>query len=113
MENKKQLGKKKNLVSKSDAPVRKKKTVLGRGRFFKGTVVKKFPKRIVIELDRSVFIPKYERFLAKTTRLHARLEDNDAGNVHIGDIVKVQECRPLSKMIHFIFVEKISSKEEK
>lgn len=103
---------KKPTDSKSSAYLSKKRPVAARGRIFKGKVVKKFPKRIVIELDRTVFIPKYERFLKKTTRIHARLEDKDFNNVHIGDIVKVQETRPLSKIIHFIFTEKISSAEE-
>ena len=33
-----------------------------RGRTFKGTVIKKFPKRVVIEFERMVYIRKYERY---------------------------------------------------
>mgnify|MGYP001605526250 CR=1 FL=1 len=80
-----------------------------RGRTFEGTVVRKFPKRIAIEFERTVFIQKYERFIKKKTRIHARLPDEIAGNINIGDYVRVQECRPLSKIIHFIAVEKLRS----
>ncbi len=33
-----------------------------RGRIFRGTVIKKFPKRIVIEFERTIYIKKYERY---------------------------------------------------
>ncbi len=97
--------------SKSSVYRSKKLPILPRGRTFKGVVVRKFPNRITIELDRSVYIPKYERYLKKTTRIHARLPEEKSNEVQIGDIVLVQECRPLSKIIHFIFTEKITSAE--
>lgn len=78
-----------------------------RGRTFEGAVTKKFPKRVVIELERTIYHQKYERFFKKKTRLHARLPD--AINVEVGDYIKIRECRPLSKIIHFIVVEKIRS----
>ncbi len=74
-----------------------------RGRTFEGTVVKKFDKRAVIEFDRTVKIAKYERFMRKTTRIHSRIPANM--QINIGDYVKVQECRPLSKMIHSVVIE--------
>jgi small subunit ribosomal protein S17 len=81
-----------------------------RGRAFKGAVTKKFPTRIVIEFERFVFIPKYERYCKKKTRLHARVPQGM--EVNIGDYVKIAECRPLSKIIHFIVVEKIRGAEK-
>lgn len=83
--------------------------ISSRGRIFQGVVVAKFHKRITIELERTVYIPKFERFLKKNTKIHARLPDNKFSEVHVGDIVKVQECRPLSKIIHCVFVEKVKS----
>lgn len=82
-----------------------------RGRFFEGFVTKKFAKRVVIETERTVYVPKYERFYKKKSRIHARLPENIS--VEVGDYIKVQECRPLSKIIHAIVLEKIRSKEEK
>ncbi len=82
-----------------------------RGRVFYGYVTKKFPRRVVIEFQRTVYVTKYERFYKKKTRLHARLPDAIANEINIGDYVKVRECRPLSKIIHFIVIEKLKSAE--
>jgi len=84
-----------------------------RGRIFEGIVTKKFPRRVVIEFDRVLYVRKYERYAKGTTRIHARLPDCMVEEVHLGDLIKVQECRPLSKIIHFVVIEKLRSKEEK
>ena len=81
------------------------------GRIFEGFVTKKFPTRVVVEFERTVYVPKYQRFTKKKTRLHARL--NPAISVVVGDYVRVQECRPLSKIIHSIVIEKVRSAEQK
>ncbi len=83
-----------------------------RGRSFKGTVIKKFPKRVVIEFDRTIYIKKYERYSKRKTRLHARLPDTLSKEVEIGDYIEIQECRPLSKIIHFIVVKKINEENK-
>lgn len=83
-----------------------------RGRTFKGVVIKKFHKRIVIQFDRTVYIRKFERYKKTKTKVHARLPDCLEKEVNIGDIVKIQECRPLSKIIHFVFIEKLKDKED-
>lgn len=77
--------------------------VVTRGRTFQGTVVKKFDRRAVIEFERTVKVPKYERFMRKKTRLHSRIPEGMI--VSVGDYVKVQECRPLSKIIHSVVIE--------
>ena len=84
-----------------------------RGRIFEGTVIKKFPKRICIQFDRTVSVPKYERYEKRRTKLHARLPDCMKNKIEIGDYIKIAECRPLSRIIHFVVTEKIRSKEEK
>jgi len=83
-----------------------------RGRVFKGKVIRKFHKRVVIELERMVYIRKYERYAKSRTRLHARLPECIEENVNIGDYIKIQECRPLSKMVHFVVSEKLKEAEE-
>ncbi len=80
-----------------------------RGRTFEGTVTKKFPKRVVVEFERTVYVQKYERFYKKMTRLHARLPDSMINDINIGDYIQIKECRPLSKIIHFIVIKKIKS----
>ena len=100
MENKKNTEKKKEI-----------KNLVGtRGRVFQGTVVKKFSDRVAVEFERTVKIPKYERFMRKKTRLHARIPEGL--EVHLGDYVKIRECRPLSKILHFIVEEVVKSKSK-
>ena len=82
-----------------------------RGRSFKGTVIKKFPKRITIEFERTLYIKKYERYAKKKTKLHARLPECMNDEVEIGDYVEIKECRPISKIIHFIVIQKIRGGE--
>ncbi len=82
-----------------------------RGRIFEGTVTKKFPTRVVIEFERMIFVPKYERFYKKKTRIHARLPEGM--QIALGDYIKVQECRPLSKIIHHVVMEKVRSADKK
>ena len=97
----KELEKEKN-IAETIAPTR--------GRIFKGIITKKFPTRVVVEFERTIYVPKYERYYRKKTRLHSRLPQGL--NVEVGDLVKVQECRPLSKIINSIVIEKISSGEK-
>ena len=83
-----------------------------RGRTFKGKVIRKFPKRICIEFERTFYVKKYERYAKRKTRLHARLPDCMADEVNIGDYVEIKECRPISKIIHFVVVQKVGGKQE-
>ena len=88
------------------------KEISPRGRTFEGIVKKKFHKRITIEFERMIYVKKYERYAKSRTRIHARLPEIMEKEINIGDLIKVQECRPLSKIIHFIVIKKIKSKEE-
>ena len=78
-----------------------------RGRSFKGKVISKHPKRVAIEFERTIYIKKYERYSKRKTKLHARLPDCMAEEIGIGDYIEIRECRPISKIIHFIVVRKI------
>jgi small subunit ribosomal protein S17 len=82
-------------------------TLKARGRNFEGTVIKKFHKRVVIEFERMVRVRKYERYKKSKTKIHARLPVCMEEKINVGDYIKVQECRPLSKLIHFVVIEKI------
>ncbi len=107
MANKKQQ--KTSETQKASEPKQQFQTA-ARGRIFEGYVTKKFPTRVVVEFERTVYVSKYQRFYKKKTRLHARLPNHI--NVDIGDYVRVRECRPLSKIIHFIVIEKVKSAEK-
>jgi small subunit ribosomal protein S17 len=83
-----------------------------RGRIFQGTVTKKFPKRLTIEFERTIYLRKYERYAKSKTKLHARLSDCLAPSINVGDYIEIQECRPLSKIITFVVTKKIKSAME-
>jgi small subunit ribosomal protein S17 len=91
----------------------KEKRVGTRGRVFEGTVIKKFPKRAVIQFERMNYVRKYERYAKSKTKIHARVPEVLEKEINVGDVIQVQECRPLSKIIHFIVIKKIRSAEEK
>jgi small subunit ribosomal protein S17 len=82
-----------------------------RGRIFQGVVMKKFEGRVVMELERTVKVTKYERFAKKKTRLHVKIPEGMS--LKVGDNIRVRECRPLSKMIHFIVIGVLKGKEHK
>lgn len=80
-----------------------------RGRKFNGFVIKKFPKRVVIEFERTLYVKKYERYSARKTKLHARLPTCMFNEINLRDYIEIMECRPISKIIHFIVTKKIAS----
>jgi small subunit ribosomal protein S17 len=60
-----------------------------------GTVVSAKPdKTITVRIDVARRHRKYHKVVRSTTKLHAHDETNDAGE---GDVVRVSECRPLSR----------------
>ena len=83
-----------------------------RGRIFEGIVTKKFPKRIVLEFERMIYVRKYERYAKLKTKIHARLPVEMESQVNVGDLIRVHECRPLSKIIHFVVIEKLKDVSE-
>ena len=64
-------------------------------RIMQGVVVSdKMEKTIVVNVERKFPHPLYKKFIKRSKRYHVHDEDNQFKN---GDIVKIQECRPLSK----------------
>jgi small subunit ribosomal protein S17 len=80
-----------------------------RGRKFQGTVIRKFDKRVTIEFERVRYVKKYKRYSKAKTKIHAYLPENLKEEINLGDYIQVQECRPLSKIIHAVVVKKIRS----
>jgi small subunit ribosomal protein S17 len=54
----------------------------------------KMHKTITVSVERQVQHPLYGKFIRRRTKLHAHDEANDCGP---GDLVVIEECRPLSK----------------
>ncbi len=104
--------KKKTKVETTIAEAKPEVRVGTRGKVFEGIVKKKFHKRVVIEFERMVYVRKYERYAKSRTKIHARLPESMQKEINIGDLIRIQECRPLSKIIHFIVVKKLKNAEE-
>lgn len=61
----------------------------------RGVVTKnKMDKTVVVEVTRRVRHPKYQKFLKRRERYKAHDEQNEC---RVGDVVLLEECRPLSK----------------
>ncbi|ASQ47214.1 30S ribosomal protein S17 [Legionella clemsonensis] len=65
----------------------------------------KMQKTIVVMVERTVKHPKYGKIMKRRTKLHAH-DENQIGKV--GNIVRIRESRPLSKMKSWVLVEVIS-----
>lgn len=87
--------------------------IVTRGKIFEGKVIRKFHKRVTIEFERMIYLRKFERYAKSRTKIHARLPESMENEINIGDLIRVQECRPLSKIIHFIVIKKIKDKDIK
>jgi small subunit ribosomal protein S17 len=62
----------------------------------------KMTKSITVAVERKVKHPKYGKFILRTTKLMAHDEKNESA---IGDVVKIMETRPLSKIKRWRLVE--------
>ena len=58
-------------------------------------VSNKMKKTIVVEVVRKKAHPFYGRVISKGKKFYAHDENNDA---HVGDVVRLEETRPLSKL---------------
>ncbi len=64
----------------------------------------KMSKTITIAVERKVKHPIYGKFVKKTSKFHAHDETDQCS---IGDLVKIAETRPLSKLKRWRLVEVI------
>ena len=51
-------------------------------------------KTVTVLIERRVKHPLYGKFMRRSTKLHAHDENNEC---NAGDLVRVEQCRPLSK----------------
>ncbi|MBW3004737.1 30S ribosomal protein S17 [Candidatus Woesearchaeota archaeon] len=77
-----------------------------RGRTFRGVVINDImQKTVTVEWERRKHNTKYERYEKKRTRVKAH--NPESVNAKKGDLVEIQECRPLSKTKNFVVVKKL------
>ena len=75
-----------------------------RGRLFRGVVVQARHRHVAVEFYRYVYIPKYERYEIRKTKIKAH--NPPCINAKEGDVVIIGETRPISKTIHFVVLQK-------
>jgi small subunit ribosomal protein S17 len=88
----------KNCPFHGSLPVRKK--------LLEGKVVSaRMKDTIVVQRDYLHYIPKYMRYERRRSRISAHRPS--CFKVKEGDTVKIAECRPLSKTVSWVIVEKV------
>jgi small subunit ribosomal protein S17 len=75
------------------------KTVEGR------VVSNKMDKTVTVLVERLVKHALYGKYIRRSTKLHAHDEDNSCNE---GDVVRVSECRPMSKTKNWRVVEVVA-----
>jgi len=80
-----------------------------RGRVLEGTVASaKMDKTVVVERDYLYYVRKFKRY----ERRHSRISSHNPPCIGAkeGDKVIIAECRPVSKTVSFVVVEKVGEK---
>ena len=80
-----------------------------RGRVLEGSVVSaKMDKTVIVKRDYLHYVPKFIRY----ERRHSRIASHNPPCIDAkeGDRVIIAECRPVSKTVAFVVVEKLEEK---
>ena len=64
------------------------RTLVGR------VVSDKMQKTVTVLIERRVKHPMYDKIIVRSSKYHAHNENNEAKS---GDLVEIQECRPMAK----------------
>lgn len=73
-----------------------------RGQTFVGTVTKiSLQKNARVEWERRFFVPKYERYEKRRTKIISHIPDTIT-DLKVGDVVEIKETRKISKTKNFI-----------
>ena len=72
-----------------------------------GTVVSdKTDKTVVVKVERKVKHPLYGKIIRRSKKYHAHDEDN---SFKIGEIVRIEETHPLSKLKNWKVIERVTA----
>jgi small subunit ribosomal protein S17 len=81
-------------------------TLSVRGHVLMGTVVStKRQNTVSVEREFMHYVKKYERYEKRTSTYHAHCPP--CMSLTPGDTVRIAECRPLSKTVSFVTIEKV------
>ena len=77
-----------------------------RGRVLDGVVISaKMDKTVVVRRDYQLYVPKFKRYERRHSHINAH--NPPCLNVKEDERVRIAECRPLSKTVSFVVVEKL------
>ena len=65
---------------------------------------------IVVRVEESRLHPQYRKHIRRHTKFHVHDPRGEAG---VGDLVRIEECRPLSRMKRWRLLEVIERSEER
>ena len=77
-------------------------------RVLQGVVVSdKQTKTVVVNVERRFTHPVMGKTVRRSKNYHAH---NEQGEIKVGDIVRIRECRPVSKLKRWEVVERVAGK---
>lgn len=77
-------------------------------RVLQGVVVSdKNAKTVVVDVERRFIHPVMGKTVRRSKKYHAHVE---TGEYKVGDVVRIQECRPISKLKSWEVIERVSTK---
>ena len=77
-----------------------------RGRILDGVVVSaKMDKTVIVRRDYLYYVPKFKRYERRHSHIPAH--NPPCINAKEGDKVRIAECRPISKTVSFVVIEKL------
>ena len=77
-----------------------------RGRILEGVVVSaKMDKTVIVRRDYLKYVPKYKRYERRHSHIPAH--NPPCINATENDVVRIAACRPISKTVSFVVIEKL------
>lgn len=67
-------------------------------------------KTVSVRVERRVLHPLYKKFVKRSKKFSAH---DEANTYQVGDVVRIEECAPISKSKHFRVLEVIGKTEVK
>jgi small subunit ribosomal protein S17 len=96
-----------NTVKQETQNQEKKEKTTGRKEFIGRVISNKMDKTVVVAVERYVPHPLYKKRVKKTSKFYAHDEENKCKE---GDIVRIRESRPISKLKRWVVVEILPQK---
>ena len=76
-------------------------------RILQGTVVSDAnDKTVVVLVERRFIHPLYKKTVRRTKKYHAHDENNE---YKVGDVVRIEECRPISRKKRWRVIERVEA----